>query len=162
MTGSEHSPWKPPHAGGRPRYSGPAAPQEPPPPRRVRPGPWRAPDQARPGPWAAPTDGPSGGPAAGAPPPRTGPLRTNVLGAISLVLAPIGTGLSLRIEIFPLGWLTLAIALILGVIALFIPERQRGLAIAGLIASGLGMVVAAVVALIYVFATVFGLYQFTS
>ena len=128
----------------------------------MRPGPWRAPDQARTGPWAAPTDGPSGGPAAGAPPPRTGPLRTNVLGAISLVLAPIGTGLSLRIEIFHLGWLTLAIALILGVIALFIPERQRGLAIAGLIASGLGMVVAAVVALIYVFATVFGLYQFTS
>lgn len=85
-----------------------------------------------------------------------------MLGAISLVLAPIGTGMSLYVEIFTLGWVTLAVALILGVVALIIPGRKRGLAIAGLIASGLGMVVAAVAALAYVFATVFGIVQFTS
>lgn len=85
-----------------------------------------------------------------------------MLGAISLVLAPIGTGMSLYVEIFALGWVTLAVALILGVVALIIPGRKRGLAIAGLIASGLGMVVAAVAALAYVFATVFGIVQFTS
>ena len=102
------------------------------------------------------------GPPDGAPPPAASPAKTNLIGAISLVLAPIGTGLSLSIEIFPLGWLTLAVALVLSVIALIIPGRKRGLAVAGLIASWLGAIVAVVALLVYVFAMVFGVYQFTS
>ena len=146
MTGPEHSPWKPPQVGGQTPHFGAPPPQGQPPPPRARPGPWRAQDHVRQG---SSTE-------------QTEPPRTNLLNAISLVLAPIGTGLSLLIEIFPLGWMLLAVALVLGVIALFTPGRKRGVAVAGLIASWLGVVVAVVASLVYVFVMVFGIYQLTS
>ena len=109
--------------------------------------PWgTAPDPSTPVP-------PSAQPTAG--PPTPTPIgsgsgrRPNPPGMAALVLAVAGTGCSLvtsaAVPLAPLGWGLLVVALVLAIVALVLPGRGRGFAIAGLGMSIVGMMIAGAV-----------------
>ena len=78
------------------------------------------------------------------------------------MLALIGLAMSLYPPIMMIGWLTLFVALVLGVLALFAKGPKRGLAIAGVATSVVGFGVAALAALVYGGALLWGLYLFST
>lgn len=81
------------------------------------------------------------------PPPAdpVGKPRLNVVGLVSLIVALAGIGFALVPAVAPVGWSLIAVGLVLGIVAMSLRRRSRGLAIAGLAVSALGIVVAGVV-----------------
>lgn len=73
------------------------------------------------------------------------PAQRNVVGIIALVCAVLGVVLSCVEGALLLGWLFLPIAFILSIVALVIKNKKRGVAIAALIASILGFILAPLV-----------------
>ncbi|QJU55276.1 DUF4190 domain-containing protein [Herbiconiux sp. KACC 21604] len=81
------------------------------------------------------------------PPPAdpVGKPRLNVVGLVSLLVAIAGIAFAVVPAVAPVGWVLIVVGLVLGIVAMSLRSRSRGLAIAGLAVSALGIVVAGVV-----------------
>lgn len=85
----------------------------------------------------------------GLPPASTIPAKKfNLLGLISLIAAAVGFILVCIPPIAVIGWILLPIALIVAVVSLFMKGQGKGLGIAGLILSVVGMIAGALVGII--------------
>lgn len=114
MSGPHHSPWTRPHADGQ--NAEPASHHHP------------ALHQA----WPHDATGP-------------GPVtQRNTLGIVALGLAGLGILLACVPGIMPLGWIVLLIAFVLSLVAVTSTHRRPGVAIAGIGASLVGVLVAAI------------------
>lgn len=82
--------------------------------------------------------------------PAMAPVQRNVVGIIALVCAVAGTVFSCVKGALILGWLLLPVAFILAIVALVIKNKKRGVAIAALIVSIVGFVLAPLVFLFVV------------
>lgn len=79
-----------------------------------------------------------------------GPKKTNVLGIIALVLAVLGAIAASIKAVMALGWIALPIAFILGIIALFMKNQGKVAAIAAIVISVVGTMIAGVMAVYFV------------
>lgn len=114
MSGPHHSPWARP--GAHDQRAEPAPPHHPVPPQG----------------WPHDATGP-------------GPVtQRNTLGIVALGLAGLGIVLACVPGIMPLGWIVLLIAFVLSLVAVTSAHRRRGVAIAGIGASLVGVLVAAI------------------
>ncbi|MCY1657985.1 hypothetical protein OVA21_12405 [Dietzia sp. SL131] len=114
MSGPHHSPWARPHADGQ--NAEPASRHHPAP----QPG------------WSHDAAGP-------------GPVtQRNTLGMVALGLAGLGILLACVPGIMPLGWIVLLIAFVLSLVAVTSTHRRPGVAIAGIGASLVGVLVASI------------------
>ncbi|MDO5061354.1 MAG: DUF4190 domain-containing protein [Actinomycetaceae bacterium] len=70
--------------------------------------------------------------------------QKNVLGIVALVLAVLGTVLSLIPGIIILGWILLPVSFVLGLVALFLRNKTRGFAIVAVVTSVVGTIIAVI------------------
>ncbi|QGU01816.1 Telomeric repeat-binding factor 2 [Corynebacterium kalinowskii] len=79
-----------------------------------------------------------------------GPKKPNILGIIALVLAVLGTVLACIKAVMALGWIALPIAFIMGIVALFMKNQGKAAAIAAIVISVVGTMVAGAMAVFFV------------
>lgn len=103
----------------------------------------KQPAAAAPATLVAPTNGSHAAPDAPADP--AAPKQRNVLGIVALAVAAVGFIFACVPGALIVGWVLLPIGFILGIVALFVKEKGKGLAIAAVIVSVVGTVVGVVV-----------------
>ncbi|WP_141564306.1 DUF308 domain-containing protein [Mycolicibacterium palauense] len=80
-----------------------------------------------------------------APPPLAAPPQRNVVGLIGLICAIVGFVFACVPGALIVGWVLLPIALILGIVGVFLSGKTKGTSIAAIIVSIVGFIVGAVV-----------------
>lgn len=77
------------------------------------------------------------------------PKKLNILGIIALVLAFLGTALACVQSTMVIGWIMLPVALVLGIVALFMKNQGKALAIAAIVIALIGGLIGGVMAVVY-------------
>lgn len=88
----------------------------------------------------APPQGPAVSPVGGSVPPAPASAQKNVLGIVALAIAAAGFLFAVIPGMFIVGWLLLPIGLILGIVAVCLKGKKKGLGIAAIIVAVVGTI----------------------